>query len=208
MKPCGQLRLSLGQLLTVPFFVAAAMACIVPAVRSNAVAYYGLVPLLFFEAILIPIVLALVAQFMLARNTGRDRLVAGLLWLSALVGRVAILLILAVTVWDLGISVLTGRGLPLDLLAFLLVLLGGLIALNEVALVLRRKVNMVRCPHCGSPSNAPAQCENSHQNRFDPVCPTCGARIPESHDEPPPRDGTSRPLESRCMTLLAHPRGS
>lgn len=208
MKPWGQPRLSLGQLLTLPFFVAAAMACIVPAVRSNAVRQYGLGPLLFLEGIIIPIALALVAQVLLSRDSGRDRVVAALLWLSALFGRIAILVLVAVTAWDLVVGILTGRGLPPDLLAFLIVLVGGLIALNEVALVLRHKISEVRCPRCGHPANTQAQREDSLGHRRNATCSICGATITIRPKESPPRNDPSPPTESRCSTLPAQPCGS
>jgi DNA-directed RNA polymerase subunit RPC12/RpoP len=198
MKPRGQPRLTLAELLTVPFFVAAAMACIVPAVRSNAIEQSGIASFLFLEAIIIPIAMALVAQVMLTRESGRDRLVAGLLWLSAFAGRAAILATAAVTIWDLVASVARGRGLPLDLLAFLIVLVGGLIALNEVAPILRRKLNEVRCPHCGHPIITRDQPEDPLVNRRDSVCSHCGEVIRLGPDEPPRhRDEPAGPSASR-----------
>lgn len=203
MKSWGQPRLTLGQLLTIPFFAAAALACIVPVVRSNAVAHYGIVQVLFLEAIMIPIALALVAQVMLARQTVRDRLVVRLLWLSALASRVAILAIAAVMVWDIGASVSTGRGLPVDLLAFLIVLVGGLIALNEVALVLREKLSVLRCPRCGHPMTSPNQPENARLSSLERSCVNCGARLPARQDAAPTdRDESVPPHESRWSTLL------
>ncbi|MEW4567218.1 hypothetical protein AB1L88_05060 [Tautonia sp. JC769] len=183
MKPQAQPRLTLAQLLTIPVFAAAALACIVPAVRSNAIADYGIVQFLFLEGIIIPVAMALVAQIMLTRETGRDRLVSGLLWLSALIGRVALLALAAMAVWDLVLSVSTGRGLPLDLLAFLIVLVGGLIALDEVALFLRERFREARCPRCGHPVTTRDRPSTSVANAHDIRCPNCGLTIHRGRDD-------------------------
>jgi hypothetical protein len=149
--------LTLAQLLTVPIFSAVALACVVPAIRSGAVREYGIIPLVIGEAILVPLALATTAQLILRRGRGRERMVAVFLSSSAMSAAVAFLLLGAASVWDVYAAIAVGKGLPVDLVAFVIAMFGGVIATIVAIRELWPRAFPGRCPRCGRRALFPAR---------------------------------------------------
>lgn len=173
-------RVTLAQLMTVPIFAAVALACIAPALKSGAVRYYGLVPFLLGEAILVPLVLATTGQLILRRGRVRERLVAAFLAVSASSAFLTLLALVAVSLWDSYMAITLGMGVPLGLIAFVIALTGGLIALKAVIAGLWSRAVPGRCPGCGRRAlhRDPAEDESGGRSAaLSFVCDSCGLRF-------------------------------
>jgi hypothetical protein len=172
--------LTLAQLLTVPIFSAVALACIIPAIRSGAVGEYGIVPFTIGEAILVPLLLATTAQLILRRGRGRERLVAVFLSASAMSATVAFLLLGAASVWDVYAAVAIGKGLPVDLFAFVIAMFGGVIATSVATRELWSRAFPGRCPRCGRRALFLARGDSGGTGRSTIasfVCELCGLEV-------------------------------
>ncbi|QDV37231.1 hypothetical protein [Tautonia plasticadhaerens] len=173
-------RVTLAQLLTVPIFAAVGLACIAPALRTGAVRHYGLLPFLLGEAIFVPLVLATTAQLILRRRRARERAVAALLSVSASAAFLACLTLVAVSLWDIAVSVSQGMAPPVSLIAFVITLSGGLIALRVVIRGLWSRAFPGRCPACGHRALSPISTDDEFAGRSAAStfsCDCCGLGI-------------------------------
>ncbi|RUL89385.1 hypothetical protein [Tautonia sociabilis] len=148
-------QLSLSQLLTVPVFAAVVSGSLALAARSGLEKTFGIVTVIFWVAIGLPAALAITAMVLLRPGRGRERLVAILLAASGLALAVALLAIGFQAFADIGSTAARGDGVPVDLIALEIVILGALLALRSGLLALWSRIRPGRCPVCGRPAGEP-----------------------------------------------------
>lgn len=201
-------RLTLAQFLTVPIFAAVALACIAFAVRSRAVELYGLVPVILLEAIAVPLAMTAVSLVVLRQGPARHRLVALLLGVAVLSAMLTLLILEALTIWDIGRSVANGLGVPIDLVAFAIFTGGGLLGLNAAFWALMPRIKRNRCASCGrttATNDHDGGIDDQHSGDSPRVCEDC-AVLAESNPDVECHRPTSDDTTSGSGTWLLSER--
>ena len=180
-------RLTLLQLMKIPVFVAVAMGCVVFAERFGLASRIGLIEAMLVQAIAIPACWAGLVLVMVRPGGCRDWLldVTGIV---ALIGAgLGVLMLIAMNLAAIVDSLAEGHGLPIDLVALVIWLIGAAMALRVGLTVLVPRVVPQRCPRCrrraGLPDEARSRVVGMPSRSVLFRCPACGCRWRGVDDE-------------------------